>query len=189
LNQNHPPSSFDFAQDEGLFWGRMKAGFGAGLKAPFHRAHFLACKTPLYAIHLVPTKGERDGMQTWLFVLAGFVATAVTLLRTFAGGAIDLEPLLAALGDNSLKGVVLINWHALNAIFAVLSIAPLLAARLSNPRRVVIGVLSALVFGITCVIFMTVTALETGSPFTYPPFIPLGLASGLSATAAWMSRR
>ena len=127
-------------------------------------------------------------MKNGLFILAGVAALGVTLIRAFAGGSIDLEPLLAALGDNSLKGVVIINWHAMTTIFAILSAALLLSPRLPKSSRVTIGALSALVFGVTCAIFMTVTAIETGSPFTYPPFIPLAIASGLSAAAAWVSR-
>ena len=50
-------------------------------------------------------------MKNWLFVVAGLAALGVTLIRTFAGGSADLDPLLAALGDNSLKGVVIINWY------------------------------------------------------------------------------
>lgn len=127
-------------------------------------------------------------MKNWLFVVAGLAALGVTLIRTFAGGSADLDPLLAALGDNSLKGVVIINWYGLNAIFAILSVALLLASRLSRESRLVIGTISALVFGAICLIFMTVTAMETGSPFTFPPFIPLGIASALSAAAAWSAR-
>ncbi|NQY98515.1 MAG: hypothetical protein HRT82_15290 [Henriciella sp.] len=127
-------------------------------------------------------------MKNWLFVVAGLAALGVTLIRTFAGGGADLAPLLAALGDNGLKGVVIINWYGLNAIFAILSIALLWASRLSRESQLAIGTISALVFGAICLIFMTVTAMETGSPFTFPPFIPLGIASGLSAAAAWSAR-
>ena len=128
-------------------------------------------------------------MNTWLFVLAGLAALAVTLIRTFVGTAVDLEPLLAALDGNSFRGVVIINWYALNATFAILSIALFLASRLSLPVRVAIGAISSFVFGAVCVIFMAVTAMETGSPFTYPPFIPLAITSALSAAAAWSARK
>ena len=127
-------------------------------------------------------------MKNWLFILAGLAGLAVTLIRALAGGAVDLEPILAALEGNSLRGVVIINWHAVTALLAILSIALLIASRLSQPSKVVIGVIGALSFGAVCVTFMYVTAIETGSPFTFPPFIPLGIASGLSAAAAWFSR-
>ncbi|MEM6558080.1 MAG: hypothetical protein AAF642_19485 [Pseudomonadota bacterium] len=127
-------------------------------------------------------------MKHWLFILAGLAALAVTLIRAILGAAVDLTPLLAALEGNSLRGVVIINWHAMTAIFAIIGVALLLASRLSSAAQIAIGSIGASVFGVVCVTFMTVTAMETGSPFTYPPFIPLGIASGLSAAAAWFAR-
>ena len=128
-------------------------------------------------------------MKNWIFIVAGLAALAVTLLRTFAGGATDLAPLLSALEGNSLSGVVLINWHALNVILGVLSLSLLGASRMSRASQMVIGVISALSFGAVWLIFMTVTAIETGSPFTFPPFIPLGVTTFLCAAAAWSVRK
>ena len=128
-------------------------------------------------------------MKNWIFIVAGLAALGVTLLRTFAGGAADLAPLLAALEGNSLSGVVLINWHALNVILGVLSLSLLWASRLSRSSQVVIAAMSTLSFGAVWLIFMTVTAIKTGSPFTFPPFIPLGITTFLCAAAAWSARK
>ena len=57
-------------------------------------------------------------MKHWLFILAGLAALAVTLIRAILGAAVDLTPLLAALDGNSLRGVVIINWHAMTAAAA-----------------------------------------------------------------------
>lgn len=127
-------------------------------------------------------------MKKWIFIVAGMAGLGVTLIRTFAGGAMDLDPLLSALGENNLSGVVLINWYALNAILGILSLSLLWASRLSRSSQMVIGVISTLTFGSVGLIFMTVTAIETGSPFTYPPFLPLGLTTLLCAAAAWRAR-
>lgn len=121
-------------------------------------------------------------------MLAGLAALGVTFIRAIAGGATDFEPLLATLDGNDLRGVVIINWHALTIIFGILSLSLFTAVRLSSASRVVIGSISALAFGAVCVLFMVVTAMETGSPFTYPPFILLGVVSLLSAAAAWSAR-
>ncbi len=121
----------------------------------------------------------------WLFVLAGLAAALVALMRAVFGGGSDLAVLERALAGNDIVGVVRVNWHALNAVFASLAVALFVAARASRPAARAIGVLAAIAFGATCIILMVVSAQQTGSPFTHYPFIPLGVAALLAAAAAW----
>ncbi len=123
-------------------------------------------------------------MKTTLFILAGLGATAVTLIRAIRGGAGDLAILLEALGDHPIRGVVLINWHVLTAVFAFLAISLLVAPKLPRQAAILAGILSTLVFGTTAITFLTVSAQQTGSPFTWFPWIPLGLTALLCAGAA-----
>ncbi|KAA9130891.1 hypothetical protein F3N42_11050 [Marinihelvus fidelis] len=131
-------------------------------------------------------------MKRLLFILAGLAALAVTLIRGIAGGEGDLALLLAALEGNPIRGVVIINWHALTAVFGLLAVALFFSAWLSRPVGVIVGLLAAGTFGTTCALFMAVAAAETGSPFTYFPYIPLGITATLSflaALSAGMGRR
>lgn len=119
-----------------------------------------------------------------LFLAAGLSAMAVTLIRGIAGGRSDLAAVQAALVDANLTGVVLVNWHALTAIFALLSLALLLASRRSRGAACAVGLIAGLAFGATALVFMAVSARQTGSPFTWFPWIPLGLTSAVSFAAA-----
>ncbi len=123
-------------------------------------------------------------MNRFLFILAGLAALAVTLIRAIAGGAGDLAILLSALEGNAIRGVVIINWHALTAVFGLLAVGLLFSAWLPRPAGVMVGLLAAGAFGTTCGLFMAVAAAETGSPFTYFPYIPLGVTAVLSLLAA-----
>lgn len=120
----------------------------------------------------------------WPFVLAALAATAVTVIRAVLGGAGDLALLDDALAGNDVAGVVHINWHALTAIFASLSIGLFVSTRAPRDAARAIGILAGLAFGATCVAFLIVSARVTGSPFTYFPWIPLGITALLSFFAA-----
>lgn len=121
----------------------------------------------------------------WLFVLAGLAAALVTLLRAILGGGSDLSALERELAGNDIVGIVRVNWHALNAIFASFAVALFIAARSTRPAARAIGVLAAVAFGATCISVMVVSAQQTGTPFTHYPYIPLGIAALLAGAAAW----
>lgn len=125
------------------------------------------------------------GATRWLFVLAGLVAAAVTLMRAVFGGGSDLAALERELAGNDMIGIVRVNWHALTAVFASLAIGLLVAARAPRPAARAIGILAAIAFGATCLILMAVSTQLTGTPFTHYPWIPLGVAALLAAAAAW----
>ncbi len=127
---------------------------------------------------------RRSRGPAWPHILAGLAALGVAAIRTLAGAANDLAPILAALDGNPLSAVVLINWYALNAILGVLGAALLLAPRLSRPARRAIAALATLAFGLLTALFMGFTWARTGSPFTFPPWIPLALTTALCAHAA-----
>ena len=121
----------------------------------------------------------------WLFVFAGLAAALVALMRAILGGGSDLAVLERELAGNDIAGVVRVNWHALNAIFASLAVALFVAAWSSRPAARAIGALAAVAFGATCIILMVVSAQQTGSPFTHYPYIPLGIAALLAGAATW----
>lgn len=129
--------------------------------------------------------GSGPRATRWLFVLAGLAAALVALMRAVFGGGSDLAGLERELAGNDMIGIVRVNWHALNAIFASLAVALLIGARASRPAARAIGILAAIAFGATCIILMVVSAQQTGSPFTHYPWIPLGIAALLAAAAAW----
>ncbi len=121
----------------------------------------------------------------WLFVAAGLAAAFVTLMRAIFGGGSDLAVLERELAGSDIIGVVRVNWHALNAIFASLAIALLVAARAPRAAARAIGILAAIAFGATCIILLAVSAHQTGSPFTHYPYIPLAITALLAGAAAW----
>lgn len=121
----------------------------------------------------------------WLFVVAGLAAALVTLMRAIFGGGSDLAALERELAGNDIIGIVRVNWHALNAIFASFAVALLVAARAPRAAARAIGVLAAIAFGATGIVLMVVSAQQTGTPFTHYPYIPLGITALLAAAAAW----
>jgi len=121
----------------------------------------------------------------WLFVVAGLAAALVTLMRAIFGGGSDLAVLERELAGNDIIGVVRVNWHALNVIFASLAVALFIAARAPRAAARAIGILAAIAFGATCIILLVVSAQQTGSPFTHYPYIPLGITALLAGAAAW----
>lgn len=121
----------------------------------------------------------------WLFVLAGLAATLVTLMRAIFGGGSDLATLERELDGNDIIGVVWVNWHALNAIFASFAAGLFIATRAPRAAARAIGILAATAFGATAIILLVVSAQQTGSPFTHYPYIPLGITALLAGAAAW----
>lgn len=128
---------------------------------------------------------SKPRVTRWLFVVAGLAAALITLMRAIFGGGSDLAVLERELAGDDIMGVVRVNWHALNVIFASLAAALFLAARSTRSAARAIGILAAIAFGATCVILMVVSAQQTGSPFTHYPYIPLGIAALLAGAAAW----
>ena len=124
----------------------------------------------------------------WPFLVAGLAALAVAALRTILGGPSDLAALERELGGNNIIGIVRVNWHSLNVIFASFAVALFLAARAPRAAAQAIAILAAIAFGATCIILLIVSAQQTGSPFTHYPWIPLSLTAALSAFAAWRAR-
>ena len=121
----------------------------------------------------------------WLFLVAGVAAALVTLMRAIFGGASDLAVLERELAGNDIIGVVRVNWHALNVVFASLAIALFVAARAPRAAARAIGILAFVAFGATCIILLVVSAQQTGSPFTHYPYLPLGITALLAGVAAW----
>ena len=121
----------------------------------------------------------------WPFILAGIAALGVAAARTVLGGRNDLPWLVEGLARPPMAAVIYINWHALNVTFATLGVALLVATALHRSAGKAIGTIAAIVFGSTCALFLYYTHQATGSPFTFFPWIPLGLTALLSAFAAW----
>lgn len=84
-----------------------------------------------------------------------------------------------------MAAVIYISWYALNVTFAALGLALLVATTLHRSASQAIATLAAIVFASTCALFLYYTHQATGSPFTFFPWIPIGLAAGLAAFAAW----
>jgi len=123
--------------------------------------------------------------RRWPFLLAGLSASVVTLVRSIGGGQGDLPRIVELLDGAAIATVVYINWYALSASFAVLAITLFAAIRLPRAAARLAGALAAVVFGSTCLLFMHHSQVATGSPFTFFPWLPLGLTAVLSAFAAW----
>ena len=121
----------------------------------------------------------------WPLILAGLAALGVAAARAYFGGTNDLPWLVEGLQRPAMAAVIYINWHALNVAFATLGVALLVATTLHRSAARAIGTIAAIVFGATCILFMYYTHQATGSPFTFFPWIPLGLTALLSAFAAW----
>ena len=121
----------------------------------------------------------------WPLLLAGLAALGVAAARTILGGTNDLPFLLEGLERPGMAALFYINWYALNVTFATLGVALLVATVLHRAAARAIGTIAAIVFGSTCILFMYYTHQATGSPFTFFPWIPLGLTALLSAFAAW----
>lgn len=121
----------------------------------------------------------------WPLILAGLAALGVAAARTILGGRNDLPLLVEGPERPAMAAVIYINWYALNVSFAALGVALLVATALQRSAARAIGTIAAVVFGSTCTLFLYYTHQATGSPFTFFPWIPLGLTALLSAFAAW----
>lgn len=131
--------------------------------------------------------GEGTGWR-WSFVVAGIGALAVALARGILGSSADLPHMTAGLDRPEFGSLIVINWHALTAAFAILGLGLLFGARSTRPAARAIGWIAAAIFGSTCAIFMAVNASAFGSPFHNWPFLPLGIETLLAAFAAWRAR-
>ena len=132
------------------------------------------------------TQTMRPGLLArWPFLLASLVAVTVALLRTILGGRNDLPLLVEGLERPAMAAVIYINWHALNVTFATLAMALFAATLLPRAAAQAIGIIAAIIFGATALLFMYYVNQGTGSPFTFFPWIPLTLTTLLCAFAAW----
>ena len=131
-----------------------------------------------------PTADARPRSR-WPLLLAGIAALGVAAARTIFGGRYDLPLLVEGLERPAMAAVIYINWYALNVTFAALGVALLVATTQHRSAARAIATLAAIVFASTCALFLYYTHQATGSPFTFYPWIPLGLTAALSAFAAW----
>ena len=133
----------------------------------------------------IATNIDARPRSRWPLLLAGLAALGVAAARTILGGTNDLPLLVSGLERPAMAAVIYINWYALNVAFATLGVALLVASALHRSTARAIAIIAAIVFAATCALFLYFTNQATGSPFTFFPWIPLGLTALLSAFAAW----
>ncbi len=105
----------------------------------------------------------------WPFLVAGLAALAVA--ATWSPALEDPE-------------IWMFNRNAGLATYAVLGVLLLVSTTVQRTAARLIAGVAAITFGASGAVFMYHAFLATGSPFTFPHWVPLSLAAFLAAFAS-----